>query len=370
MNTNAKQGKGYVGKPNTAMADKLSDIKDKVKVRSEPKQNGNNDQRDARYPAQTKRPLMRKVIDLGRDGEDHINVYSNCNTTLGQFFSQSNLSSFIHPFFGSFISRENLYHFLLSVDGDERLRTMKPSLVRHFVHDNGNVLDYYPNLHYHLATALWIQIKNNWGITKIIRKNELPFDAYFTLKHEHNGKYNFIPVRPYSDVGWIIEIVNIVSSAIKNNVQPNFDHLIDDEAALVRLINRVSFVERKVYVKRPPNKKKPKFKPELKPEIVHNMGAVDTPEDLLELAKEQEALRQSPLENMAGVDIEESNVVSTPTTSIDDDKVNETSTPVQPDPINVAEQQSEPIDTEVKVNEESNVDSSTEQVPSANEDRT
>lgn len=216
-------------------------------------------------------PILKRLIDLVGDGEDHINTYLDCKTELGTSLSPFTVIPFTHPLFGKFDCRQGLYYYLLSEIGDEAFRTYTPKRMRAYATETGNMGKFYPNLRYHLAVAQWLQIKNNDTLKQQIIDNQLPYDAYFIRKIRSDNSVSHIPSRPNTNASWIVAIVNIISSALKKGEEPNFDSLIDNKNELEKLRNRITRP-----VQTPPPPKKPKQKPVLAAAANDDVAKVDS----------------------------------------------------------------------------------------------
>lgn len=181
-----------------------------------------------------------RLTDYDGDGIDHINIYHRPETPLGKILSPFNESlPFIDRFFGKFKSRQGLYNYLLSANGDEAFRTMAASYMRIYAAERANMRPYYPNLKYFMATSLWKQIKNQVEILELIKDNQLPFDAYYTHNYREDDKVSRIKARPNSVGVWLVSIANVISDAVKKGVEPNFDQFIDKVDELKKLEDKI-----------------------------------------------------------------------------------------------------------------------------------
>jgi hypothetical protein len=183
---------------------------------------------------------VKKVTDLGPDGEDHINVYTNCKTELGAALSPFATTPFISPFYGKFNSRQGFYYYLLSKDGHEAFRTMQPVKMRSYAAGLSTMGFFCPNLRFHMATALWSQIKDNEIIKQKLIDNQLPFEAYYLKRQKFENVVSHIPARPNSNATWITRIVSVIANALKKGVTPVFDEFIDDKEQLERLKAKIT----------------------------------------------------------------------------------------------------------------------------------
>lgn len=249
----------------------------------------------------TKRvPEIRKVTDLGPDGEDHINVYMHCKTNLGSALSPFTVMPFVHPLFGKFGSRQGLYYYLLSKDGHEAFRTMHPSKMRVYAAELTTMGKFCANLRYHMATALWAQIKDNEEVKQKLIDNQLPFEAYYLRRQRLDDKMvSIIPSRPNSNATWITRIVVVISEALKEGVIPNFDEFIDDKESLEKLKAKITRP-----LTPPPA---PKQKKEKKPKIdVKSMEAFDQEQAVAEGQPIEPAeTTDNPIASMAAFDSEQ-----------------------------------------------------------------
>lgn len=183
---------------------------------------------------------VRKVTDLGPDGEDHINVYMNCKTDLGNALSPFAITPFISQFYGKFNSRQGFYYYLLSKDGHEAFRTMHPIKMRSYAAGLSTMGFFCPNLRYHMATALWSQIKGNEVVKQKLIDNQLPFEAYYLKRQKFDDLVSHIPARPNGNAVWITRIITVIANALKKGVDPVFDEFIDDKEQLERLKSKIT----------------------------------------------------------------------------------------------------------------------------------
>lgn len=205
---------------------------------------------------------VKKVTDLGPDGEDHINIYLNCKTPLGQALSPFTINPFIDRFYGKFNSRQGFYYYLLSKDGHEAFRIMHPIKMRNYAANLPTMGYFSPNLRYFMATALWSQIKDNEAVKQQLIDNQLPFEAYYLKRQKFENTVSHIPARPNGNAVWITRIVTVIANALKENKVPVFDEFIDNAELLEKLKSKIS---RPLTPPPPPKAKKEKVK---KPEVV------------------------------------------------------------------------------------------------------
>lgn len=240
------------GLGNFAVGDKLKNISSHIKTR--------RDYDD-----------VKKVTDLGPDGEDHINVYSNCKTELGKALSPFEIKPFIHPLYGKFNSRQGFYYYLLSKDGHEAFRTMPPTVKMSKYAANLPTMGFFAvNLRYFMAEALWYQIKDNETVKQQLIDNQLPFEAYYLRRQKFDDTVSLIPSRPNANAQWITRIVTVIANALKANTVPNFDEFIDDKEQLEKLKAKI------MRPLTPPPAPKPK-KEKVKKEVVTAEAKVEIP---------------------------------------------------------------------------------------------
>lgn len=202
---------------------------------------------------------LRKLIDLIGDGDDHINIYQNPKTKLGQIFSPLVDFHFTIPLHGRFASRQGLRYYLLSIDGDEAYRRMSSNKMHSYSMARNNSEHSYPNLQFFMVQALVEQINSNPEALELILENDLPFDAYFMNRVMIQGTQNMIPTRPF-DANQMIEVAQRISDAIKNDVDVDMSSYIDDHDRLEAMQNRILQEQLFVEENRPAPKKKKKKK--------------------------------------------------------------------------------------------------------------
>lgn len=238
FNTDKKKQDRRNAPMNTAMADKLKGFKGRSSYN----------------------PQKNNMIDLPRltayegDGLDHINVYLDPKTELGAILSPFTIHPFVSPFFGRFNSRQGLYFYLLSSNGDEAFRTMVPTRMRNYARNRVSIQAFAPNLKYFMTKALWSQVSGNERAIELLKDNQLPFDAYYSYQYRDGDLVSKVLSRPSHNTIWMIQAVNEISAAVKENREPNFAKFIDRPEELAALEEKFT----SVYVPPAPRPKKEK----------------------------------------------------------------------------------------------------------------
>ena len=152
------------------------------------------------------------------DGEDHINIWDNAATELGRYLSHNSELPFKHNIFGKFSSMENFWHYILSDERDDRLRSMRGTTLRIF--SRKLTPTKITNFRAIISDSNYQRIKSYASLSKEVAKSKLPFDSYYT---NENG----IRIRP-SYFKWLIAGFEEIRKALKEEREPNFAFLLDN----------------------------------------------------------------------------------------------------------------------------------------------
>lgn len=247
-----------------------------AQMRKGGKNNNSVEHRQSRYPT------LPSLLRVGRDGEDHVNIYTYGETDLGVMLSIDSEIPFVHEDFGSFNTIEGLRLWLHSVDNDNAFRTLDGVSARRYS-KNIRQSRYVPNLAFHVLTATWNKIKQNVRLFDKIKKNDLNFDCYYYSKpvgvRQADANRVLTRMRP-SYAPWFVEGMNIISDAIKNDKEPDLSYFIDNQEELDDLKSRINDMKQDsdrvrqrmhaYYENR--NKNKPKTKPKNNNKPEENQG--------------------------------------------------------------------------------------------------
>lgn len=200
---------------------------------------GNQNDRQAQRPR--KYSVMPSLLRIGRDGENHVNIYAYGETDLGVMLSIDAVLPFVHEDFGSFNTIEGLRLWLHSVDNDNAFRTLDGVAARRYS-KKIQQSRYVPNLAFHVLTATWNKIKQNTRLLEKIKNNILNYDCYYYTKPAGNksGDANsLIRMRP-SYAPWFIDGMKVISDAIKAEKEPDLSYFIDNKEEMNTLKNNIN----------------------------------------------------------------------------------------------------------------------------------
>lgn len=194
--------KSFIPK-DTAMGSKLRDLLPRAK-------HGQKRTRDIREPM---------PMPTGVDGTDHINIWDKGNTLLGQLLSHSAALSFTHSIFGRFSTVESFWHYIRSVERDDRIRTMSGITLKRFSEKLQTVR--VRNFKAIIMDTNWQKIKQYPDLLEELRDSELPIECYYHYKREDG-----VRIRPNFSPWLILGFVEI-RNALKENREPDFNFLKD-----------------------------------------------------------------------------------------------------------------------------------------------
>lgn len=192
------------------MGDTLSSQLSQAFNRQPPADKRGKDQNQQRQKVKSNLPHATNWIG---DGEDHINLFYNAHTDLGRTLHPNSILEFEHPLFGRFNSVSSFWDYIETGAKEQRLRFMGHAARRETKRKLEKVR--VPNLEYMVLDACWERIRSYPDLKEALKNSELPFDLYRT-----EGKLN-IPVR-MNDVGWLVEGMELIRRALKNEQHPNF----------------------------------------------------------------------------------------------------------------------------------------------------
>ncbi len=152
------------------------------------------------------------------DGEDHINIWDNSVTGLGRYLSHNSELPFKHNVFGRFSSMEAFWHYILSDERDDRIRTMRGPVLRAFARKLTTLK--ITNFRAIIADSNYQRIMTYENLVNDITKSTLPFDHYYTNDAGIRIRPNYFK--------WLIAGFEEIRKALKEHREPDFTFLIDN----------------------------------------------------------------------------------------------------------------------------------------------
>ena len=158
---------------------------------------------------------------IGEDGVDHINFARQARTDLGKLLSNHSMLAFNHSLAGPFKSMEGFWHYIRSIDNDDRFRVMNPQ--RAYLHSrNTKSHDYVRNFRLIILDAHWQRINQYSDLITALTELQIPLDYY--------GVKNDVRVRPVPGY-WLIQGFTAIQTALKRGFEyPDFTNLLDDDS--------------------------------------------------------------------------------------------------------------------------------------------
>ena len=147
------------------------------------------------------------------DGVDHINIWLQGETDLGQCLSFDSMIPFTHSIFGEFTTFTGFWHYIKTEERDDLLRGKW-----------GRKLDEYakrltrrniPNFQAIILDANWQRIQQHAVLMKAMGESTLPFDIYSINPETHLCKR-----APYYN--WFIAGCEETRLALKENRAPDW----------------------------------------------------------------------------------------------------------------------------------------------------
>ena len=211
--------------------------------------------------------FLRNLYLIGEDGVDHININFNGMTDLGHALHQNAKLAFIHDLFGRFLTVEGFYRWLASETGDDQFRTLNGIQCSHYAKKTIN-RGYIANLRFLVVDATWQKVCTYPDLRKALGESELPFDSYYYVHDDVNGKQSNTRMR-YKNALWVCEGLEEMRDAIRAGTEPDFSFLMDDQQEydkMVRIAKKAVMPEKpapvaKVEEKDPTEKPKEKLIP-------------------------------------------------------------------------------------------------------------
>lgn len=173
------------------------------------------------------------ALNLGEDGEDHINFWDQGKTRLGRALCHTTGLPINHPIFGRFKTMTGFWNFILSPSKDDELRTLtgRPlhSLVnrlttRHNSKNSGKDKGEYYHVRNFRAIILdtyYIRVMASPEICQLLAECDLEFDSYYI--QADNG----LRMR-HRNFKWFIPMLNELRSAIQEERTPDYELFMSD----------------------------------------------------------------------------------------------------------------------------------------------
>lgn len=160
-------------------------------------------------------PSANKWIE---DGVDHINIWKDGKTELGQLLAHDSDLSFKHNIFGPFGTMEALWYYIRSTERDDRIRNLHGQKLKNFARQLTNVQ--VDNFRAIIMDSNWQRICAYPVLKDAIGASDLPFELYYVDRHTG------LRVRPQY-FPWLLEGMEEIRRAIKENREPDFAFLMD-----------------------------------------------------------------------------------------------------------------------------------------------
>ena len=173
------------------------------------------------------------ALNLGEDGEDHINFWDQGKTRLGRALCHTTGLPINHPIFGRFKTMTGFWNFILSPSKDDELRALtgRPlhSLVnrlttRHNSRNSGKDKGEYYHVRNFRAIILdtyYIRVMASPEIRQLLAECDLEFDSYYI--QADNG----LRMR-HRNFKWFIPMLNELRSAIQEERTPDYELFMSD----------------------------------------------------------------------------------------------------------------------------------------------
>jgi hypothetical protein len=157
---------------------------------------------------------------IGVDGVNHINIYEGGATELGKALTHSIHIGFVHQVFGRFGSIETFWHYIRSVERDDRMRNMPHNKLLKF--SEKLQTQRIPNFYALIMQANYDKINQTPEILNAMRDSSLPFDYYYMYKRKDGIRIR----RTFAH--WVVPGFEEIRKALKEKRQPDFTFLITE----------------------------------------------------------------------------------------------------------------------------------------------
>jgi hypothetical protein len=151
------------------------------------------------------------------DGITHINIDQGAKEELGRMLSHFyDDAPFIHPHFGPFNSMEGFWHYIKTLEVDDRLRTL-PGADAHALGKSLTTC-LVRNFYAYINEANFYKIEQNEQLKKLMMESTLPFDYYYLFGAAK------LPIRPRSALPLIEGFTEIRNMLKENRRPPTIDY--------------------------------------------------------------------------------------------------------------------------------------------------
>lgn len=165
------------------------------------------------------------VLNLGKEGEDHINCWENSNTKLGRALSLVSGPPLNHSIFGRFRTMLGFWNFVLLPSQDDELRTLNGKALhslctrlnrQHHSNSSRDDFKFIRNFRAIILDAYYQRVMGSNELKDLIKRNELEIDCYYI--RTDNG----LRVRN-KNFKWMIPLFAELSAAVKEDRAPDYE---------------------------------------------------------------------------------------------------------------------------------------------------
>lgn len=167
-------------------------------------------------------PYFLSPNNYGSEGEDHINISIHSKTRLGKILDPGYIKVINYPIIGKFSSVKSLWHWLQSDTRDDKIRKLVCESLVIYARENKLYGKNIPNFKAIMGYATWLKLKEYPDILKELK--ELPENIVFLSYYTHKANKLRI-VNSYGKI--LIDSVNIIRRALKEDIEPDFSKLVD-----------------------------------------------------------------------------------------------------------------------------------------------
>lgn len=160
-----------------------------------------------------------------KDAVDHINISRYSESPVGRALNLDNVRHWNHPVLGPFRSLNTLWFFLKAKYKTDAIRSLSGHELKNFVAKRcGGQVGRVPNFRAIILHSAYLRLKACPDILAEFVKSTLPFDCYRTME-------SGVRVR-FEHSMWFAGGHEEIRAALKENREPNFNHLIDSVGEL------------------------------------------------------------------------------------------------------------------------------------------
>lgn len=160
--------------------------------------------------------------NAGKEGTDHINISIQSETRLGKLLDPAYLKTINYRYVGKFNSVLSLWYWVRSTNLDDNFRRLTGSKLKAYAEANGVFGNYVPNFKAIVAKATWVKVKGYPNLLKEIKE----LDANVKFYSYHIVKSSGLRICT-NYAAMIIEVVEEIVKAVKENREPNFELFAD-----------------------------------------------------------------------------------------------------------------------------------------------